>query len=55
MACAAVGRGAIVGEVDEDRPWEGWLIVSFLADTVAALFAVVAASVSSLRPRQYVY
>jgi hypothetical protein len=35
-------------------PWEGWLVVSFLADTVAALFAVVAASASSLHHHQYV-
>jgi hypothetical protein len=35
------------------RGWEGWLAVSFLADTVAALFATVAALDSSLCCRQY--
>jgi hypothetical protein len=37
------------------RGWEGWLIVSFLADTAAALFTAVAALASSLRRRQYAY
>jgi hypothetical protein len=35
------------------RSWEGWLAVFFLADTIASLFATVAALASSLRYRQY--
>jgi hypothetical protein len=35
------------------RGWEGWLVVSFIDDTTATLFATVAASASSLCHRQY--
>jgi hypothetical protein len=35
------------------RGWEGWLVVSFLADTAATLFAAVAALASSLCHHQY--
>jgi hypothetical protein len=39
------------------RGWEGWLVVSFIADTTATLFATlfatVAASASSLCHHQY--
>jgi hypothetical protein len=37
------------------RGWEGWLIVSFLADAAATLFAAVVASASSLCRYQYAY
>jgi hypothetical protein len=35
------------------RVWEGWLVVSFLADANASLFIIVAASTSSIHCRQY--
>jgi hypothetical protein len=37
------------------RGWECWLIVSFLADAVIALFIAIAAMASSLCHRQYAY
>jgi hypothetical protein len=37
------------------RGWEDWLIASFLADAIAALFTVVTTSVFSLHCHQYAY
>jgi hypothetical protein len=35
------------------RGWGGWIVTSFLADIVAAIFTAITASPSSLHHRQF--